>query len=34
MAHPAHRDLDVIEKVIEELFEAHRTWLPQFYPNG
>jgi 6-phospho-beta-glucosidase len=34
MAHPAHRDLDVIEKVIEELFEAHRAWLPQFYPEG
>jgi len=34
MAHPAHRDLDVIEKVIDELFEAHRAWLPQFYPNG
>jgi 6-phospho-beta-glucosidase len=34
MAHPAHRDLDVIEKVIEELFEAHRAFLPQFYPNG
>jgi len=32
MAHPAHRDLDVIEKVIDELFEAHRAHLPQFYP--
>ncbi len=30
MAHPAHRDLDVIEKVIEELFEAHKPWLGQF----
>ena len=30
MAHPLHRDLDVIEKVIDELFEAHRQWLPQF----
>jgi len=30
MAHPAHRDLDVIEKVIDELFEAHREYLPQF----
>jgi 6-phospho-beta-glucosidase len=32
MAHPAHRDLDVIEQVIDELFEAHREWLPQFFP--
>lgn len=31
MAHPAHRDLDVIEKVIAELFEAHKQWLPQFF---
>jgi len=30
MAHPAHRDIDVIEKVIEELFEAHKEWLPKF----
>jgi 6-phospho-beta-glucosidase len=30
MAHPAHRDLDIIEKVIAELFEAHREFLPQF----
>lgn len=30
MAHPAHRDLDTIEKVIAELFEAHKAWLPQF----
>ena len=30
MAHPAHRDLDVIEKVIDELFDAHKQWLPQF----
>jgi len=31
MAHPAHRDLDIIEKVIDELFEAHREYLPQFF---
>ncbi len=31
MAHPAHRDLDIIEKVIAELFEAHRQWLPRFF---
>lgn len=31
MAHPAHRDLDIIEKVIADLFEAHREWLPQFF---
>jgi 6-phospho-beta-glucosidase len=30
MAHPAHRDLDVLEKIIAELFEAHKPWLPQF----
>ncbi len=30
MAHPAHRDLNVIEKVIDELFEAQKPWLPQF----
>lgn len=30
MAHPAHRDLDIIEKVIDELFEAHKDFLPQF----
>ncbi|MBL8026098.1 MAG: hypothetical protein JNL74_06795 [Fibrobacteres bacterium] len=32
MAHPAHRDLDVITKVIEDLFKAHKKYLPQF--NG
>jgi len=31
MAHPAHRDLDTITAVIEELFKAHRRWLPQFF---
>lgn len=31
MAHPAHRDLDIIERVIAELFEAHKQWLPQFF---
>ena len=30
MANPVHRDLNVIEKVINELFEAHKDWLPQF----
>ncbi len=30
MANPLHRDLNVIEKVIGELFEAHKPWLPQF----
>ncbi len=30
MAHPAHRDLDVIEKVIAELFEAHKGLMPNF----
>jgi 6-phospho-beta-glucosidase len=31
MAHPAHRDLDSIEKVIDELFEVHKDFLPQFF---
>jgi 6-phospho-beta-glucosidase len=31
MAHPAHRDLNTIEKVIDELFEAHKEFLPQFF---
>ena len=31
MAHPAHRDLDVTEKVIAELFEAQKQWLPRFF---
>ena len=30
MAHPAHRDMDIIEKVIAELFEAHRAHLGHF----
>jgi len=30
MAHPAHRDIDVIEKVIAELFEAHKGLMPNF----
>ncbi len=34
MAHPAHRDLDTIEKIIAELFEAHKQWLPQFFKKG
>ncbi len=34
MAHPAHRDLDVIEKVIDEMFEAHRAYLPQFFAEA
>ena len=33
MAHPAHRDLDIIEKIIDELFEAHKDQLPLFYPQ-
>jgi 6-phospho-beta-glucosidase len=31
MAHPAHRDLDITEKMIADLFKAHRKWLPQFF---
>ncbi|MFH1075052.1 MAG: hypothetical protein V1752_08195 [Candidatus Firestonebacteria bacterium] len=34
LAHPVHRDLDIIEKVIEDLFEAHKQWLPQFYKKN
>jgi len=30
MAHPTVRDYHVAEKVIEELFAAHREWLPRF----
>jgi 6-phospho-beta-glucosidase len=31
MAHPAHRDLNVTEKIIAELFEAQKQWLPRFF---
>lgn len=31
MAHPAHRDLDTIEPVLEEMFEAHKDYLPRFF---
>ena len=31
LANPVHRDLDTIEKVIDDLFVAHRVWLPQFF---
>lgn len=31
MAHPAHRDLDVTEKMLGDLFRAHRKYLPQFF---
>jgi alpha-galactosidase/6-phospho-beta-glucosidase family protein len=34
MAHPAHRDLNVIEKIVDELFEAHKKYLPQFKFQG
>ena len=35
MAHPCNRDWETMEKVIEELFAAHRAWLPQFKaPRG
>jgi 6-phospho-beta-glucosidase len=30
MAHPAHRDLDTVEKIVDELFEAHRAFLPKY----
>ena len=30
MAHPAHREMSVMEQIVAELFEAHRQWLPQF----
>jgi 6-phospho-beta-glucosidase len=30
MAHPAHRDLDTIEKIVDELFEAHKAFLPKY----
>jgi 6-phospho-beta-glucosidase len=31
MAHPLHRDLDITEKMIAELFEVHKESLPQFF---
>ena len=34
VAHPVHRDLDVIERVIAGRFEAHRAHLPRFFPPG
>ena len=30
MAHPAHRDMKIMEEVIAKLFEAHKEFLPQF----
>ncbi len=30
MAHPCHRDWETMEKIIAEMFEAHKQWLPQF----
>jgi 6-phospho-beta-glucosidase len=27
MAHPAHRDIDTMEKIIAEMFEAHKKWI-------
>ena len=30
MAFPSNVDLDVMEKCVEELFEKHKGWLPQF----
>lgn len=30
MANSSHRDLDIAEKMIEKMFEAHKQWLPQF----
>jgi len=34
LAHPAHRDLDTLRKIVDELFEAHRAYLPAFFPRG
>ena len=31
MAGTVHRDLDIIEKIIEKMFEVHKQWLPQFH---
>ncbi len=30
MAHPCHRDFHVMEDLIDEMFKAHKDWLPQF----
>ena len=34
LVHPVHRDLDIIEQVIAELFKAHEQWLPLFYKKS
>ena len=31
LAHPAHRDLDILKKIVDELFEAHKDYLPRFF---
>ena len=34
VAHPLVRDYDIAKPLLEEMLEAHRDYLPQFYKNG
>ena len=34
LAHPAHRDLDIAEQVVERMVEAHKDYLPQFFTEA
>jgi 6-phospho-beta-glucosidase len=34
LAHPLVREYELVENLIPELFEANRSYLPQFYPKG
>ncbi|MFA5865067.1 MAG: hypothetical protein WC975_10330 [Phycisphaerae bacterium] len=34
MAFPSNTDIDLMEKIVAELFEKHKSWLPQFNVQG
>ena len=34
VAHPLVRDYDVAKPLLEEMLEAHKEYLPQFYHHG
>lgn len=34
VAHPLVRDYDIAKPLLEEMLEAHKDYLPQFYKNG
>jgi 6-phospho-beta-glucosidase len=34
LAHPLVMDYDLARPMLEEIFEANRQYLPQFYPKG